>query len=202
MQDFALISSGGFPIPPLTSKFATTPSSWHLWRPAPDQRTSRQNPANTALTADGSCWKIPQVRGHLGIGFRLPVIITHVSIEHLPSQPMDAPREIILWGYLERVDNLQHYTVVDPLNVDDKPPQEVIEESQKQNPSGSFIELAHMEYSPFHDSPIQTFPVHENVLRSGFDFGLVVVKIRGNWGADETCLYRVRVHGIDIHTEA
>jgi hypothetical protein len=200
MQDFTLINSGGFPIPPLTSMFATAPSSWHLWRQAQDQHTSEYNSAHYALTAGESCWRIPRTRGHLGIGFRLPVIITHISIEHLPSWPMDAPREVVLWGFLEQVDNLQHYTAVDP-NVDDRPPQEVVEESQKQNPTGSFIKLAHVEYSPFHDSHIQTFPVRENVLRSGFDFGLVVIEIRGNWGADETCLYRVRVHGTDVDTK-
>ncbi|KAG1772104.1 hypothetical protein EDD22DRAFT_768613 [Suillus occidentalis] len=192
MQDFALIASGGFAIPPLTSKSATTSSSW--WRPEPFQHLSQSYLANSALTANGSCWRMPQARGHLGIGFRLPVIITHVSIEHLPSHPMDAPRDIVLWGYLEQVDNLQHYT-------DDKPPLEVIDETQKQNPNGSFIKLAHMEYSPFHDSHIQTFAVDENVLQSGLDFGLVVMEIRGNWGADETCLYRVRVHGKEIPTE-
>ncbi|KAG1908659.1 uncharacterized protein F5891DRAFT_974008 [Suillus fuscotomentosus] len=63
-------------------------------------------------------------------------------------------------GLLEQVNNLQHYPSVDQ-NKDDQPPQEVIEASQKQNPTGSFIKLAHVEYSPFHDSPIQTYPVGE-----------------------------------------
>ncbi|KAG1849379.1 hypothetical protein C8R48DRAFT_677096 [Suillus tomentosus] len=199
MQDFALISSGAFPIPPLTSTFSTTPSSWHVWNQASDQQ-SFDNSANVALTTDESCWRIPRTRGHLGVGFQTPVIITHISIEHRPSQPMDAPRDVVLWGFLEQVDNLQRYTSVD-LNMDDQPPREVIEESRKQNPTGSFIKLAHVEYSPFHHSHVQTFPVHENILRSGFDFGLVVIEIRENWGADETCLYRVRVHGKDIPTE-
>ncbi|KAG2132337.1 hypothetical protein DEU56DRAFT_739480 [Suillus clintonianus] len=199
MPDFALISSGAFHIPPLTSTFATTPSPWHMWLQVPDQRSFQSNSPNIALTADGSCWRIPQASGHLGIGFKIPVIITHLSIEHPPSQSMDAPRDIVLWGFIEQADNLQRYAFVDQ-DMDDQPPQEVIEESRKQNPTGSFIKLAHVEYSPFHNLHVQTFSVSENVLRSGFDFGLVVVEIRGNWGGDETCLYRVRVHGKDIHT--
>jgi hypothetical protein len=130
------------------------------------------------------------------------VIITHVSIEHLTqssSSLLDAPQDIVIWGFIEHAENLQHYRPVN-LGVDDRPPHEVIEASQRQNPSGSFIKLVHVEYSPFdHKSPVQTFPVYQDILRSGFDFGLIVVEIRGNWGAIETCLYRVRVHGKDIH---
>ncbi|KAG1886403.1 uncharacterized protein F5891DRAFT_988972 [Suillus fuscotomentosus] len=140
--------------------FATTPSSWHMWHQAPDQHASQDNPASIALTADGNCWRIPWPKGHLGIGFRILVIITHISIEHLPSQPLDAPHDVVVWGFLEQVNNLQHYPSVDQ-NKDDQPPQEVIEASQKQNPTGSFIKLAHVEHSPFHDSPIQTYPVGE-----------------------------------------
>ncbi|KAG2106134.1 uncharacterized protein F5147DRAFT_579063 [Suillus discolor] len=196
MQDFALVSSGAFYIPLLTSKFDTTPSSWHVRRQAADQHKS--NSPNLALTADlpGSCWRLPQLRSHLGIGFKSPVIITHVLIEHLTqssSSLLDAPWDIVIWGFVEHAENLQRYRPVN-LGVDNGPPHE--------NPSGSFIKLVHVEYSPFdHESSVQTFPVYQDILQSGFDFGLIVVEIRENWGATGTCLYRVRVHGKDIHDE-
>ncbi|KAG1883524.1 uncharacterized protein F5891DRAFT_1203421 [Suillus fuscotomentosus] len=201
MQDFALVSSGAFYIPLLTSQFDITPSSWHTWRQAADRHIS--NSPNLALTADppGSCWRLPQSRGHLGIGFKTPMIITHVSIEHL-SSTLDAPRDVVVWGFLEHAENLQHYRPVST-GVDDEPPHEVIEAGRRQNPHGSFIKLVQVEFSPFdQESPVQTFPVYQNILRSGFDFGLVVVEVRGNWGAPETCLYRVRVHGKDIRDES
>ncbi|KAG1854129.1 hypothetical protein C8R48DRAFT_776920 [Suillus tomentosus] len=182
MQDFALVSSGAFYIPLLTSKFDITPSSWHVWRQTADQHKS--NSPNLALTADlpESCWRLPQSRGHLGIGFKSPVIITHVSIEHRTqssSSLLDAPRDIVIWGFIEHAENLQRYRPVN-LGVNDGPPHEVIEASRRQNPSGSFIKLVHVEYSPFdHESPVQTFPVYQDILRSGFDFGLIVVEIRG-----------------------
>jgi len=206
MQDFALITSGAFPIPPLTSMFDTTLRlpSWHMWRRTPDQHSFEGHSAKLALTANlsqGSCWKLPETRGYLGIGFKTPVIITHISIEHLPSQSgssvLDAPRDIVFWGFVEHVENLRRYRSFNP-SEDDQPPEAVIVASRRQNPAGSFIKLAHVEYS-LHDFHVQTFPVHESVLRSGFDFGLVVVEIRSNWGAAETCLYRVRVHGREVH---
>jgi hypothetical protein len=198
MQDFALVTSGAFYIPLLTSQFDTTSSS------SADQH---KNSPNLALTMDapGSCWKLPQSKGHLGIGFKSPVILTHISIDHPLTQSsntmLNAPRDIVVWGFLEHDENLQRYRSV-YLDVDDEPPHEVIEAARRQNPSGSFIKLVHMEYSPFDRKlPVQTFPVYQNILRAGFDFGLIVVEIRGNWGASETCLCRVRVHGKDIHDE-
>jgi hypothetical protein len=198
MQDFALVSSGAFYIPLLTSQFDATSSS------SADQH---KNSPNLALTADapGSCWRLPRSKGHLGIGFKSPVIVTHISIDHPFIQSsntmFNAPRDIVVWGFLEHDENLQRYRSV-YLDVDDEPPHEVIEVAHRQNPSGSFIKLVHIEYSPFdRELPVQTFPVYQNILRAGFDFGLIVVEIRGNWGATETCLCRVRVHGKDIHDE-
>lgn len=197
MQDFTLVSSGAFYIPLLTSQFDTTSFS-------ADQH---KNSPNLALTEDapGSCWRLPRLKGHLGIGFKRPVILTHISIDHLLAHSsntmLNAPQDIVVWGFLEHDENLQRYRSV-YLDVDDEPPHEVIEAAHRQNPSGSFIKLVHMEYNPFDRTlPVQTFPVYQNILRAGFDFGLIVVEVRGNWGAPETCLYRVQVHGKDIHDE-
>ncbi|KAG2059950.1 hypothetical protein BDR06DRAFT_1062800 [Suillus hirtellus] len=49
LLDFALVSSGAFYIPLLTSQFDITPSSWHTWCQAADQHIS--NSPNLALTA-------------------------------------------------------------------------------------------------------------------------------------------------------
>ncbi|KAG1760873.1 hypothetical protein EDD22DRAFT_988086 [Suillus occidentalis] len=86
------------------------------------------------------------------------------------------PGIVVVWGFLEHDENIQRYRSV-YLDVDDEPPHEVIEAARRQNPSGSFIKLVHMEYNPLDRTlPVQTFPVYQNILRAGFDFGLIVVE--------------------------
>lgn len=63
------------------------------------------------------------------------------------------------------------------------------------------ILLANITYDPSAPHHIQTFPVLPEVVELGVDLGIVIFKIESNWGADFTCLYRVRVHGEPLRPE-
>jgi SUN domain-containing protein 1/2 len=62
--------------------------------------------------------------------------------------------------------------------------------------SPQYMRLNKFSYNIHGSSHIQTFPVDEDVRNLGVDFGIVVLKVKSNWGREEfTCLYRMRVHG-------
>ena len=59
-----------------------------------------------------------------------------------------------------------------------------------------YIRLASFTYDIHAPKHVQTFPIREEVAGLGVDFGVVVLRVKSNWGRDEfTCLYRFRVHG-------
>jgi len=59
-----------------------------------------------------------------------------------------------------------------------------------------YIRIANFSYNIQASRNIQSFPVDDEIRDLGVDFGIVVLKIKSNWGRDEyTCLYRMRVHG-------
>lgn len=62
--------------------------------------------------------------------------------------------------------------------------------------SPQYIRIANFSYNIYAPRNVQTFPVAQEIQDLGIDFGIVVLRIKSNWGRDEyTCLYRVRVHG-------
>jgi len=59
-----------------------------------------------------------------------------------------------------------------------------------------YIRIANFTYNIHASRNIQTFPIDEEIRELGVDFGIVVLRIKSNWGTDAyTCLYRLRVHG-------
>lgn len=59
-----------------------------------------------------------------------------------------------------------------------------------------YLRIATFSYDLYTTHNIQTFPVDEEISRLGIDFGIVILRIKSNWGREEyTCLYRFRVHG-------
>ncbi|KAI5997032.1 hypothetical protein EDD15DRAFT_2158169, partial [Pisolithus albus] len=190
--DFASLDAGAYHLPPITSGRGSARHG------SPDQ-------ALTPTLDEGDCWLLPQPTGHLGIRLASPIAITHFSIEHAVMLTMnyqrDAPRSMILWGFLEGVSNIGRFRASPQLRglSYSQPATEVTEACKKVNPDGFFVELAHVSYGPFDENNNrQTFPVYPDVHAAGLDFGIVVLEIRSNWGANSTCLYGFRVHGVRV----
>ena len=183
--DFASLGAGGQHLPNLTSSGSF-----------PDR-------ALTSSLDEGQCWLLPGAVGHLGIHLPNPVTVTHFSVDHavLPAvtHQRDAPRSMILWGWLEGGPNLAIFNSslhLRGLSHSRPSVSDVTETLQKSNPRAFLVELAHVEYSIFDGGGHrQTFAVHSDISAAGLDFGVVVLEIKGNWGADTTCLYGIRIHG-------
>ena len=183
--DFVSLDVGGHHFPMLTS------------------RGSFPDRALTSSLDEGQCWLLSGIIGHLGIRFPNPVTVTHFSVDHavLPAvtHQRDAPRSMILWGWIEGDQNFAIFNSslhLRGLSYSRPSAPDVAETLQQSNPRGVIVELAHVEYNPFDgDGHRQTFAVHSDISAAGLDFGVVVLEIKGNWGADTTCLYGIRIHG-------
>ncbi|KAI6024144.1 hypothetical protein PISMIDRAFT_25540 [Pisolithus microcarpus 441] len=170
--DFASLDAGAYHLPAITSGGEFSPRS------SPDQ-------ALTPILDDGGCWLLPHVTGHLGIRLARPIAVTHFSIEHAAMPTMnhrrEAPRSMVLWGFLEGVSNIERFRGSPQLRglSYSQPAAEVTKACKEANPHGFFVELAHVSYGPFDEANNrQTFPVYPDVRAAGLDFGIVVLEIR------------------------
>lgn len=190
-RDFASLEGGGCVLPMLT----TPPSmyqadSWALsWSLLP------RNSPSISLTQSlqmNSCWCFKGSSGQLGIVLAELLLITHITIDHIPkdftSNIQRAPHNVTVWGVVDGEENSRKArSLVYPA------------ESSRRAPTYagglSFVELAHVQYDIHASNYIQTFPISHDVRKTGIHFGIVVAEIIDNWGGDSMCLYCVRVHG-------
>ncbi|KAI6027731.1 hypothetical protein PISMIDRAFT_115906, partial [Pisolithus microcarpus 441] len=138
-----------------------------------------------------SCWLLGGNSGQLGVSLPRVVRISHVVVDHIVSDTLTAPRQMILWGLVDGRENLALFRALraNSLDIPEKRTFPAI------SGSFSFIPLSYFEYNTHASNLTQTFPVFPFVLDSGLDFGVVVLEILGNWGGMSTCLYRFRVYG-------
>ncbi|XP_017313848.1 SUN domain-containing protein 2-like [Ictalurus punctatus] len=113
----------------------------------------------------GKCWGFKGYKGHLVIALPHPVLITHVTMEHLPklfSPPRhrkSATKDFAVYG--------------------------IVNETKTEKLLGKFTYDQNGE-------PIQTFNIQGSPSEK---YGIVSLRILSNWGHPEyTCVYRFRVH--------
>jgi hypothetical protein len=192
-RDFASLEGGGRALPMLT----TPPSmyqanSWALsWSLLHFPRNSPSFSLTQSLQMN-SCWCFTGSSGQLGIVLAELLLITHITIDHIPkdftSNIQRAPHNVTIWGVVDGEENSRKArSLVYPA------------ESSRRAPTYagglSFIELAHVQYDIHASNYIQTFPISHDIRKTGIHFGIVVAEIIDNWGGDSTCLYHVQVHG-------
>ncbi|KAI5989704.1 hypothetical protein EDD15DRAFT_2171056 [Pisolithus albus] len=142
-------------------------------------------------TRSQSCWLLGGNSGQLGVSLPRVVRISHVVVDHIVSDTLTAPRQMILWGLVDGRENLALSRALRANSLD------IPEKRTFPAISGGFpfIPLSYFEYNAHASNLTQTFPVFPFVLDSGLDFGVVVLEILGNWGGMSTCLYRFHVYG-------
>lgn len=213
LPNFPDFAQGAFPVPSLTSTTSvnyqrTHPVLWPFGKLLRFPRSPTHNSPHLALhssTQFNNCFRLGRVYGHLGVAFPVPIMITHVTIDHLMdgelSHMKEAPREMVLWGLVEGAVNFARHASSLPYNVSteapvDTPPEDITAAVEAINPQSFFIALARFEYDIVRGTcPVQTFSVRDIIKESQMDFGVVVLEVRENWGSNDTCLYRMRIHG-------
>jgi SUN domain-containing protein 1/2 len=218
--DFALHSSGAKTIPTLTSPtFEIRPPNLRsqLVSLVTGSGYAIGRPPVTALHHElhsGHCWPFAGTEGQLGVALAAPTYISEVTIDHVAKEVAfdmrSAPREMEVWGMVEGKDNIRKIKIWQAEKAASREQarkaakekgvsfvEAVVPAYPKTLPkTPQYIRIANFTYNIHASRNIQTFPIDEEIRELGVDFGIVVLRIKSNWGTDAyTCLYRLRVHG-------
>lgn len=137
----------------------------------------------------GECWcSAPERSGtgkaQLAVQLAVPMFPKQITIEHIPKtmSPAEnisnAPKMIELWVKSNGAAQ-PHYG-------------SARHECDYANEPKGWICLGTVSYNIFEENHIQTFDLDSE---SPIPIDRAIVRVRENWGADHTCLYRVRLHG-------
>ena len=155
----------------------------------------RANPPIAALARwdeFGECWcAAPNpIRGYAQLGVALPrrmfpkqVTVEHAPMSMSPSRNIkNAPRNVELWA---KTDQPIKYSYGESYHT-------------CQDPNGlkgeGYVCLGAFKYNIYGSNHVQTFDLDAEL---SVPTARVVVQVTSNWGAPNTCIYRVRLHGDD-----
>ncbi|KAG9225539.1 hypothetical protein CCMSSC00406_0003042 [Pleurotus cornucopiae] len=209
LRDFALVASGATVVGALTSK-TYDPKQRRLtpldkfFLPIELIRTKWAgfdvSKAHLSLPRDaftdgliiGRCWEFPGAYGHVGVVLSESIVVTHVSIDHIPRHLLStslqnrSPKRIAVWGLVEfpiamsLPDSRSPYYFSPSASLPPGIP-----------PSDRFVLLADVEYNISSLEHAQFYPIK----RPSSPLKIVVFEILSNYGAPTTCLYHAGVHG-------
>ena len=151
-------------------------------------------PLNAALTSDltpNSCWAFSGPRGQLGIDLSERIHVHNVTIDHIAQELAadigQAPRIVAVWGRIDGEKNIRKARVY----------MDAALSTPLQKTDGAvYLPLLQFEYKLSSASHIQTFAIPEEIRSLQIAHNVVIVQIKDNWGSSQTCLYRIRVHGV------
>ncbi|KAF1928121.1 uncharacterized protein M421DRAFT_101475 [Didymella exigua CBS 183.55] len=159
------------------------------------RRTRRANPPKAALTKwedFGDCWcAAPNpMRGYARLAVSLPryVYPKQVTVEHAPMSMSpngnigNAPRNMELWAETDQPIK-QHY---------DQGHNECLDPGDLKG--HGYVCLGKLKYNVHAANHVQTFDLEAELSAPTTR---VVMQVTSNWGAPNTCIYRVRLHGDD-----
>ncbi|KAF2690410.1 hypothetical protein K458DRAFT_102921 [Lentithecium fluviatile CBS 122367] len=137
----------------------------------------------------GDCWcaapdDSKKGKAQLGIQLSTPIYPTQLTVEHIPKAMVpredisSAPRDIEIWIKTSR-QPIQRFGM-GPADCEDGP--------------DGWVCLGKARYDIHGANHVQTFLLD---TQAQLPVDRVMVRVASNWGADHTCLYRVRLHGKD-----
>ncbi|CED84760.1 Spindle pole body protein, contains UNC-84 domain [Phaffia rhodozyma] len=195
MTDYALESAGGRIIPSLTSKtYEIKPSGWGT---VFGRKPIQGRPPITVLNPNinvGYCWPFVGSVGQLGISLARPVIVSGVTIEHAAREVSfdlaAAPREIEIYGL---PDGESDRAKVQEHNARRAGSETESDEALSQ--VTNYFLLGSFTYDIEATNHIQTFSIPEDIQSLEIKTGILIARVKSNYGDDYTCLYRIRIHG-------
>ncbi|KAF6740912.1 hypothetical protein DFP72DRAFT_766985, partial [Ephemerocybe angulata] len=147
----------------------------------------------------GQCWRFPGSAGYIGIRLHTAANLTAVSLGYPPreqlsrSMSFEAPKLLKLWGL-----PANQLEAACSASSDHKRPISDFSGSrnlpERLSGDDALYLLTEMRYAM--DSPRlrQVFPVGREACTPS-SYILVVVEVVENWGAEETCVYSIGLHG-------
>jgi SUN domain-containing protein 1/2 len=158
-------------------------------------RVTTPNPPKAALTKweeFGDCWcAAPNpMKGYARLGVSIPRRMSpkQVTVEHAPMSMSptgninNAPRNIELWAEtdqpIKQIYKQSHNKCLDPADLRGR----------------GYVCLGTFKYNIHASNHVQTFDLDAELSAPT---NRVVVQVTSNWGAPNTCIYRVRLHGDD-----
>lgn len=220
--DFALATAGGRIIPSLTSPtFADVRARAPSWLPSlfgagslsPSSIVNRvPHLAIHHDTSQGMCWPFAGEEGQLGIGLSRKVIVTDVTLDHLPlevayGQDRSAPRDVTVWGLVERREDLVKLKAyranksalrmqeLDSTAREDG--EDMMLDPAPAPPAANHLLLSTFTYDIARGAgAVQTFPASMEAQQLRIPIQIVKVHFTSNHGNRQfTCVYRIRIHG-------
>ncbi|CAD6922661.1 unnamed protein product [Tilletia laevis] len=159
------------------------------------------------IQAAGHCWQFPaEEEGHLGVRLIRRARLDAFSIEHIPRELVpdrnSAPLNVELWGIVDKRDKEAMGRLAHWRSSNAERDAGGADESQPDPPKENWVLLGTMRYYASSDAEsrgvmmndIQTVDINSRVKWLEIDFKDVQFRFKGNHGAANTCVYRVRVH--------
>jgi Sad1 / UNC-like C-terminal len=153
------------------------------------------NPPSSALEPwedIGDCWCSSGTHSHVRLGVNMGHMIypTEVVIEHYPItglvMPDTVPRQVEIWADFEHLTperwaelGISGLQGMDPI-------------------SPTMAKIGEAVYDSTSKNNVQTFRLDVNQGPLTHHTERITVRVVSNYGADYTCLYRVRVHGVAV----
>ncbi|CAG8473339.1 21219_t:CDS:1 [Dentiscutata erythropus] len=211
--DFALYSKGAKVINRYTSEtFELWPPKWYqrLFAQISGHGVLRGKSPITAISPDtyvGQCWPFPGREGQLAILLSQPVYVTAVTYDHVSKDAgfdiLSAPKDFEVWGIIDdgiggktnQPDNngYEEEFIESRVLLDSKNFATMDDSSPLRHFLGRFI-------YDINGSPVQTFEISNQILKSNKPIKAIIMRVLGNWGKPlYTCLYRFRVHGDPVN---
>jgi hypothetical protein len=184
--NYGLKQCGALVIEELTSIEGVSPSA------------STSDGPDAALNGDTSfsqCWEFHGHQAQLGFSLVELLKITSVSIRQDISDAFDlAPRSLILWGLIDGQDAKDRYRNQGDLRF--RLHSHLLGTPSPSPEGHDFVPLAYFQFNPYIAESRQFGSVFSDIEQLGIPFGIVVLQILDNWGAESTRLCGVGIHGI------
>lgn len=159
----------------------------------------------------GECWRFSGQTGQAGIKLSTPVIVTHVSVNHISSNPFSVeyefiPKNFSIWTLVDNavspnVFSSETRLPIGNLTVERKPsissfrsyicPQWLCGYRAPIIPQFEFMKLGAFQYNPSLPMKRQLFPIPRFIA---FESHTIIFQVESNHGGNTTCLYSIGIH--------